>query len=83
MSQYREALWQDARGYFESGSFGDPTDINVRIMYWTMMKEMHYPFAATVLQNLEQQKEQQEQMMQQQMAMQQQQQAMMGGQPIQ
>ena len=83
LSQNREALWQEARGNFESGSFGDPTDINVRIMYWTMMKEMHYPFAATVLQNLEQQKEQQEQMMQQQMAMQQQQQAMMGGQPIQ
>lgn len=73
LAQNREALWQETRSNFESGAFGDPNDINVRIMYWTMMKEMHYPIAATVLSNLEQQKEQQEQqmMMQQQMAMQQ------------
>lgn len=73
LAQNREALWQETRSNFESGAFGDPSDINVRIMYWTMMKEMHYPIAATVLSNLEQQKEQQEQqiMMQQQMAAQQ------------
>lgn len=86
LSQNREALWQETRSNFESGSFGNPQDIETRIMYWTMMKEMHYPLAATVVKNLEQQKEQQEQMMQQQMAMQQQQQiqqqAMMGGAPM-
>lgn len=71
LSQNREALWQETRSNFEGGTFGDPADINTRIMYWTMMKEMHYPIAATVLKNLEQQKEQQEQamMMQQQQAM--------------
>lgn len=78
LSQNREALWQETRSNFESGAFGDPSDINTRIMYWTMMKEMHYPIAATALKNLEQQKEQQEIMQQQQQAMLQQQ--MMAGQ---
>lgn len=76
LAQNREALWQETRSNFESGAFGNPQDINVLIMYWTMMKEMHYPIAATVLTNLEQQKEQQEQMMAQQQAMMQQQMAM-------
>ena len=60
LSQNREALWQETRNNFESGTFGNPQDINVLILYWTMMKEMHYPIAGTVLQNLQQQKEQQE-----------------------
>ena len=69
LSQNREALWQETRSNFESGAFGNPQDINVLILYWTMMKEMHYPIAGTVLQNLQQQKERQEQMMAQQQAM--------------
>lgn len=73
LSQNREALWQEARSNFESGAFGNPQDINVLIMYWTMMKELHYPLAGTVLSNLQEQKEQQEQMMMQQQAMMQQQ----------
>ena len=80
LAQNREALWQETRSNFESGAFGNPQDITVLIMYWTMMKELHYPLAGTVLKQLEQQKEQQEQMMAQQQAMmaqQMQQQAMM------
>lgn len=69
LAQNREALWQETRSNFESGAFGNPQDINVLIMYWTMMKEMHYPIAATVLSNLEQQKEQQEMMIKQQQEM--------------
>ena len=76
LSQNREALWQETRSNFESGAFGDPANIDTLIMYWTMMRDMHYPIAATVLQNLEQQKEQQEEMAAQQQAMMQQQQAM-------
>lgn len=76
LAQNREALWQETRSNFESGAFGNPQDINVLIMYWTMMKEMHYPLAAKVLTNLEEQKKQQEQMMMQQQAMMQQQMAM-------
>jgi hypothetical protein len=83
LSQNREALWQEARSNFESGSFGDPSDINTRIMYWTMMKEMHYPFAATVLQNLEEQQQRQQQMEQQQAMMQQQQAVNQQGVPMQ
>lgn len=72
LAQNREALWQETRSNFESRAFGNPQDISVLIMYWTMMKELHYPLAGTVLKQLEQQKEQQEAMqqaMQQQQAM--------------
>ena len=76
LAQNREALWQETRSNFESGAFGSPADLNTLILYWTMMRDMHYPIAQTVLTNLEQQKEQQEQMMAQQQAMMQQQMAM-------
>ena len=82
LSQNREALWQETRSNFESGAFGDTSDINTRIMYWTMMKEMHYPIAATVLKNLEQQKEQQEMLQQQAMVQQQQMMAGQGNAPV-
>lgn len=71
LAQNREALWQETRENFQSGAFGNPQDINVLIMYWTMMKEMHYPLAAKVLTNLEKQKERQELMQQQAMQAQQ------------
>ena len=76
LSQNREALWQETRSNFESGAFGNPQELTTLIMYWTMMKGLHYPIAATVLRNLEEQQQKQEEMMQQQQ-MQQQQQAMM------
>mgnify|MGYP000816412962 CR=1 FL=1 len=82
LAQNREAMWQEMVNNFQSGTLGNPQDIDTLIMYWTMMRDLHYPSAATVLQNLQQKKEQQEQMMQQQMTMQQQA-GMMGGQPIQ
>lgn len=84
LAQNREALWQETRSNFESGAFGNPQDINTLILYWTMMRDMHYPIAQTVLTNLEQQKEQQELMAQQmaeQQAMMMQQQQMMAPQP--
>ena len=46
------------------------------------MKEMHYPIAATVLKNLEQQKEQQEMLQQQAMVQQQQMMAGQGNAPV-
>lgn len=83
LAQNREALWQETRSNFEAGAFGDPRDINVLIMYWTMMKEMHYPIAAHVLKTLSEQKQRQEQqmMMQQQMQQQMMQQQMMQQRP--
>lgn len=79
LAQNREALWQETRSNFESGAFGNPADLNTLILYWTMMRDMHYPIAQTVLTNLEQQKEQQEQMMAQQQSMMQQQAMMAQG----
>lgn len=71
LANNREALWQETRSNFESGTFGNPMDIVTQIMYWTIMKQLHYPLAGTILSNLQEQKEQQDMMMQQQMAMQQ------------
>lgn len=72
LAQNREALWQETRNNFESGAFGNPQDINVLIIYWTMMKDLHYPLAAKVIANLEEQREMQMAMQQQAMMAQQQ-----------
>ena len=39
----RQAMWQETRSNLESGAYGDPTDLNTLKMYWTTMKELHYP----------------------------------------
>lgn len=82
LAQNREALWRETRSNFDSGAFGNQQDINVLIMYWTMMKELHYPLAGTVLKQLEQRKEQQEQLAMQQQQMMAAQQQMAMAQPV-
>lgn len=59
----RQAMWQETRSNFESGSYGDPTDINTLIMYWQMMNGLHYPGSEQALQFLQVRKQEQDQMM--------------------
>ncbi len=53
LSNNREAMWQETRSNFESGGFGDPTDINTLILYWTKMDLLHYPGAKETKEYLE------------------------------
>jgi hypothetical protein len=53
----REAMWQEIRMNLQTGAFGDPSNIDTLILFWGMMANQHYPFAAEVKSQLEQKKE--------------------------
>lgn len=53
----------------ENGCFGDPTDMQSLLTFWTIMEGLHYPLASEVKQQLSERLEQQQQMLAQQQAM--------------
>lgn len=55
----REAMWQEIRMNLQTGAFGNPNNIETLIMFWNMMAGQHYPFAAEVKEQLEQQRQKQ------------------------
>lgn len=75
LAKDREAMWQELRMNLQTGAFGDPTDMDTLILFWSKMKEQHYPGADDVLKSLEEKRnrmaQQQAMMMQQQTAQQQ------------
>lgn len=71
LANNREAMWQETRLNLQTGAFGDPTNIDTLILFWTKMDTLHYPGAADTLDYLKEMKQQQ---MQAQMMMQRQQQ---------
>lgn len=64
----RQAMWQETRSNFESGAYGDPTQLDTLEMYWTTMNKLHYPCAPDALKLISQRKQEQYQMMLQQQA---------------
>ena len=58
LAQNRQAMWEETRLNLQSGAFGDPTDIDTLIFFWTKMKLLHYPGAAETLTMLQEKKEQ-------------------------
>ena len=59
-AQNREALWNSTKEAYQSDAFGDPANIDTRILYWATLERYHYPNAGNIKQNLKEQKEQQE-----------------------
>lgn len=45
LASNREAMWQETRMNFQSGAFGDPTQLRTLILFWTKMELLHYPGA--------------------------------------
>ena len=45
-------MWQTLTQQFMSGSMGNPQDPAVLKLYWSIMKQLQFPFAAAVQQNL-------------------------------
>ena len=45
LASNREAMWQETRMNFQSGAFGDPTQLQTLILFWTKMELLHYPGA--------------------------------------
>ena len=66
----REALWQENRQNFQSGSYGDPAASRTRLIFWLNMERMHYPFAHDNVERIREDIKREEQLaaMQQQMA---------------
>ena len=67
LSNNRQLMWRETRSNFESGAYGDPTQIDTLIMYWTTMNKLHYPGAPDALKLLQQRQEHMAQVQQQQM----------------
>ena len=67
----REAMWQEIRMNLQTGAFGNPQEMDTLILFWSMMANQHYPFAAEVKEQLEMKKQMQEQQAQQQAQMEQ------------
>lgn len=64
----RQAMWQETRSNFESGAYGDPTQLDTLEMYWTTMNKLHYPCAPDALKLIAQRKIEQQKLMLQQQA---------------
>lgn len=64
----RQAMWQETRSNFESGAYGDPTQLDTLEMYWTTMNKLHYPCAPDALKLIAQRKVEQQKLMLQQQA---------------
>ncbi len=79
LSNNRESLWQETRMNLQEGAFGDPTQLDTLILFWSRMEVLHYPFAGDTKKYLQQKLEEQQIMQQQQMEMQKQQLAVQQG----
>jgi hypothetical protein len=70
LASNREAMWQETRLNLTSGAFGDPTNPQTQLLFWTIMEQLHYPISGQIKQYiqdiLQQQQIQQRQMMAQQ-----------------
>ncbi len=45
LSGNRESMWQETRLNLQSGAFGDPSQTDTLILFWTKMALLHYPGA--------------------------------------
>ncbi len=77
LASNREAMWQETRMNFESGAYGDRTQLRTLILFWTKMQMLHYPGASDTVEylqeELQRQQAEQQAVMQMQMKLQQEQ----------
>lgn len=71
LASNREAMWQETRMNLETGAFGDPTQLQTLILFWTKMEMLHYPGAGETRAYLEEELQRQQQAAQMQAQMQQ------------
>lgn len=70
LASNREAMWQEARLNFQSGTYGDPTSLDTQLLFWRQMSKLHYPLSDMAVQDIERRIEIQRQQRQQQMELQ-------------
>ncbi len=45
LASNREAMWQETRLNLQTGAFGDPSETETLVLFWTKMEMLHYPGA--------------------------------------
>lgn len=65
LASNREAMWQEARMNLQQGAYGPPAELQSLVRFWTIMERLHYPTAAEVKNQLQQQMERQSEAMRQ------------------
>ena len=78
----RETLWAENRQNFQSGAYGDASQLQTQLIFWQNMERAHYPWAQENVERIREEIERQQQIaqMQQQMAQMQQQNSQLAGQ---
>lgn len=71
LANNREAMWQENRMNLQTGAYGDPTQLQTLILFWSRMEQLHYPGAGDTRAYLEEEMQRQVQMQQMQMMQQQ------------
>ena len=64
----RQAMWQECRMNFQQGAYGDPSQLETLLLFWSRMEQLHYPGAGDTKSYLEDRLEAQRQMAVQQTA---------------
>lgn len=66
----RETLWAENRQNFQSGAYGDASQLQTQLIFWQNMERAHYPWAQENVERIREEIERQQQIaqMQQQMA---------------
>jgi hypothetical protein len=47
LASNREAMWNETRLNLNTGAFGNPTQMETLMLFWSKMEELHYPGAST------------------------------------
>lgn len=66
----RGAMWQDTLNNLQTGAYGDPSQIQTLLLYWTKMENLHYPGASETKRYLEEELQRQQQIQAAQMKVQ-------------
>lgn len=53
LAKNKQAMWQETRMNFETGSFGNPQDPRNTLLFWQIMEKLHYPKAGEIRTHLE------------------------------
>ena len=56
LANNREAMWRESANFLRAGAFGDPSDVDTLIMFWSKMAMLHYPGAEETKSYLEERK---------------------------
>lgn len=72
VEQSRETIWSENRLNFQNGCYGNPQELETRLIYWQQMEKHHYPDARDMVERIRGIIEAQRQQLKQQLAAEQQ-----------